>query len=155
MTTTDQLDLFAMWEGVTADEITIPEKPAATPGAFEFDLAIRKGLNRAIKASPFSRGQIAEQLTSLTGKDITENMLNTYTGKGRPNQLPANLLPALTMVLGPGLMDEIAQAAGCKLVEGNDLKLARLGQLYLVTVMADRETKRLISETPLFKGAAQ
>jgi len=148
----NQLDMLTILEEGIGNDIVVPNVIEKQPGTFDFDQRIRSSLNNVIKNSVFSRAQIADQLTSLVGRDVSESTLNTYTGKGRPNRLPADLLPALTMVLGPEFLAEIASWAGCQIAERHEMTMARIGQLFLITNAAKKEQEQLIKETPLFSG---
>lgn len=135
-----------------ADLIEVPEEPKCETGAFEFDQRMRRALNNAIKASPLSRDQVADLVSDYCGREVTKSTLDTFTGSGRPNRLPADLLPALTVVLGPDLLNEIALAAGCRVMVREEVQLARLGQTYLLSLQLREEMSRLVEGTPLFKA---
>ncbi len=149
-----QLDMLAGLDAEIGKDIVVPVVPEKSPGTFDFDQRIRAALNEAIKNSVYSRAQIAEQVSILVGRNVSESTLNTFTGAGRPNRLPADLLPALTMILGPSLLSMIASGAGCQIAERGEMQMARLGQLFLITNAAKKEQTRIIDETPLFRKQA-
>lgn len=151
-----QLNLFPV-PAIATNVATIEPAPlpASSDGGFECDNLVRQALNRAIKANPMGRDQIAERLSVLVGRKITKAMLDTFTGAGRPNRLPAELLPALTAVLGPVLLDEIARVAGCRVLESEEVQFARLGQAYILFSQMQHEVSENIDMAPLFSGVVE
>jgi len=148
-----QIDLLAIFDD-SSELVVVPSEPNTDVGALSFEQKMRRILGSAITKSPLNREQIADLLTDYVGRPITKSMLDSFTGAGRPNRLPADLLPALTAVLGPKILLEIAAVSGCRLMERYDAQLARLGQLYLVGIQLDIEQQAALADTPLFKGAA-
>ena len=145
----DQISLF----GTAEELIEVPAQPEAQPGIFNFDRSIRRSLNKAINASPYNRHQLAEMLSELCGRYISKPMLDTYTGASRPNKLPADLLPALTFLLGPDLLTEIGAAAGCAVLEERQASFARIGQLQFMVLQARAEQEKTIAALPLLQAA--
>ncbi|WP_142849789.1 hypothetical protein [Telmatospirillum sp. J64-1] len=145
------LDLLGSQE----DLIEVPVPPDLEPGALDYDQRLRALLNKAIKACPFDREQIAALVSSLVGREITKAQIDSWTGATRANRFPAELIPAMCQALGNTiLLSGLAEASGCRLIEGRELQFARLGQLFLVLRQADAEAQRLVAELPLFGGAA-
>ncbi|WP_142850827.1 hypothetical protein [Telmatospirillum sp. J64-1] len=135
------------------DLIEVPEMPAPAPGALDYDKRMRDLLNRAIKASPFDREQIAAMVTTLVGREVTKPMIDSWTGATRLNRFPAELVPAFCQALGNTvLLAGLVEACGCRLVEGQELQFARLGQLWLFIQQASAEQQRLVEALPLFGG---
>ena len=148
----DQADFFAILEQAGAI-VDVPEKPSEKTGSLDFDQRIRAGLNELIDRSPFDREQIAEMLSHRTGRRITKIMLDTYTGQSRPNKLPADLLPALTAILGPDLLVKIGEASGCAVLEHQQAKFARLGQLHFIITQARAQASEIVANLPIFAGS--
>ncbi|WP_142848375.1 hypothetical protein [Telmatospirillum sp. J64-1] len=148
-----QMAFLDLLGGQKEDLIEVPEMPVPAPGALDFDQRMRDLLNKAIKASPFDREQIAALVSGLVGRDITKAQIDSWTGATRPNRFPAELIPAMCQALGNTvLLSGLAEACGCRLIEGRELQFARLGQLFLVLRQADAEAQRLVAELPLFGG---
>ncbi len=147
-----QSDFLAMLDG--ADLIEVPQAPSEEKGAMDYDRAVRDCLNRVIDAAPFDREQIAAMLTLRVGRRITKAMLDTYTGASRPNKLPADLLPALSAILGPELLIMIGAAAGCAVLEQRQATFARLGQLQFIIAQAREQQLVVMESLPLMRGMA-
>ncbi|WP_142850742.1 hypothetical protein [Telmatospirillum sp. J64-1] len=145
------LDLLGQKE----DLIEVPVQPEPEPGALDYDQRLRALLNKAIRACPFDRDQIASLVSGLVGREVTKAQIDSWTGATRPNRFPAELVPAFCQALGNTiLLAGLAEASGCRLIEGRELQFARLGQLWLFIQKAENEQKRLVAELPLFGGAA-
>ena len=112
--------------------VEVPEQPRTDDGELNCDQLVRRLVNEAIDATDISREQLCERLTRLVGRTISVATLNSFTGASRPNRMPADLLPALTIILGPHIMDGIAAAAGYRLLNREDAALARCTQLQLL-----------------------
>ena len=146
----DQLDLLDGLSGDNIDLVEVPAAPSGAPGSCSFDQIIRDELNHMFRTAPFDRDQIAQMLSDLVGRRVTKNNLDTYTGQARPNRLPADLLPALTCLLGPSLLTRIGVAAGCAVMERQDAAFARYGQLHFITVQAKKQEEEMLKSLPLF-----
>lgn len=148
-----QLDLLGLFEN-QVDLIEVPEPTPKTPGALDIDQKLRRAVSDAIDKSAFSRDQIADMVSELAGRKVTKATLDTFTGASRPNRMPADLLPALTSVLGPTVLNFISNESGCRLIERQEAAFARIGQLYLVTLQAQREQEETLKKLPLFLGSS-
>ena len=146
-----QLDLLNMNE--PEELVEVPQEPDSNPGALNMEQRTRRALNDAITASLYTREHIAEMLSPMVGREITKSMLDSFTGASRPNRLPADLLPALTVVLGTNFIGSIMAPAGCRVMEREEVAFARLGQIVLIRHNLLKQENELIAELPLFKGA--
>jgi len=133
--------------------VEVPQAPSQAAGALDYEQIVRQTLNEEIRNCPLDRGQIAEMLSSMVGRSITKTVLDTYTGASRPNRLPVDLLPALTAVLGPSFIKRIAEASGCHLMERNEVAMARIGEVFLIKIQAEKEIEKSIAASPLFARA--
>ncbi|WP_142849228.1 hypothetical protein [Telmatospirillum sp. J64-1] len=150
-----QMAFLDLLGGQKEDLIEVPEMPMPAPGAMDYDQRLRDLLNKAIKACPFDREQIAAMVSTLVGREVTKPMIDSWTGATRPNRFPAEMIPAFCEALGNTiLLAGLAEASGCRLIEGRELQFARLGQLWLFIEQASAEQQRLVAELPLFGGAA-
>ncbi|WP_421780759.1 hypothetical protein [Kiloniella litopenaei] len=145
-----QLDLLSMNE--PEELVEVPKEPDNNPGALNMEQKTRRALNDAISASPYNRDQIAEMLTSMVDRKITKSMLDSFSGASRPNRLPADLVPALTVVLGTDFLTKLMTPAGCRVMERAEVAFARLGQIVLIKHNLHQQEKELINELPLFQG---
>jgi hypothetical protein len=69
-----------------------PKTGQARPSNFEANREVRNLLANAIKSSRRKRAEIAEQMSALLGRSVTESMLNDFTrgcDKGRDVRFPA------------------------------------------------------------------
>lgn len=64
--------------------------------SFNIDLLFRKALRDAIKLSRLSREQIAMRMSELLGKEVTKDMIDSWTAESREgmNNMWAANLPA-------------------------------------------------------------
>lgn len=128
------------------------EAPAPVEG--DPDQLIRDLINKAIKVSNLDRDQIAEGMTARVGREITKAMLDCWTGASRPHRFPLSLAPAFCWAAGNTiLLAGVLEMAGCRLVEGEELQLARLGQLWLFIERARTQQAEIIGALPLFREA--
>lgn len=126
------------------------------PASLRMDQRLRELLNRAIAESGMDRVTIAAELSPLAGRTITKAQIDSWTGASRPNRFPADLIPALCAVLGNAiLLQGLAEAVGCTLVEGYTMQLARLGQLLTIVRAAEAEQARIIADLPLYRRVAR
>jgi len=78
-------------------DLSRPE-PAATQGSFQIIEKLKNALRDAIKGSPFSRHQIAGEMSHLLGETITKEQIDSWTREsdeinGRPGRhIPAEYL---------------------------------------------------------------
>lgn len=146
-----QTDFLALLGDPAAELLQVPPAPAEEPGALQYDQRMRQLLNEAIKRCVLDRDEIAERVTRLVGRSITKAQIDAWTGASRPHRFPGDLIPAMCVVLGNVvLLEGLAEAAGCKLIERNELQLARLGQLWLFMQQAQDE---MVAKAPTLRQA--
>jgi len=81
-------------------------KRGTQEGEFRIINELRESLRQAIKQSPYSRHQIAGEMSHLLGETITKEMIDSWTRRsdevnGRPGRhVPAEYLPAFCKVTG-------------------------------------------------------
>ncbi|MBW1778800.1 MAG: hypothetical protein JRJ54_14625 [Deltaproteobacteria bacterium] len=62
---------------------------------------LRQSLNAAIKSSPLTRGQIADEMTKIVGIPVTKTILYSWTAKSKTGwRIPAEYLPAFCQITG-------------------------------------------------------
>lgn len=135
----------------SASLIETPEPAPAGRG----DAWLRDRLVQAIRASGLDRETVAELLSERLGRPVTKAVIDAWCGASRPHQLPAAVIPDLCQVLGNTiLLGGVAEASGCRLIEGQELQLARLGQITLFLRLGHAEQERIIAALPLFRERA-
>ena len=97
----------------------------------DLSLDLRCSLVRAIKDCPLSRYDIACQVSKLTLRDLTKDMLDKYCAESADgHRLPAELVPALCLVTGSyELLRTLAAALNCYVAgpdESKELEMTRL-----------------------------
>ena len=91
--------------------------------SFNIDLLFRETLTEAIKASPYSRIQIAIRMSEILGKEISKNMIDSWTAESREgvNNIPAVNLPAFCHVVGSiEPLRILADTNDCFVIQGSD-----------------------------------
>lgn len=149
----DQLSLFA--QEIGSELVKVPEPPRTEPGAMDCRHHLRKWLTDQIKASGFSRDAIAQMLSGYTGVEVTKHTIDMWTKDSHPSDMPAHFLAALTVILGVGVLDHIAQNSGCRVASTEQLTLARLGQMIVLQDAVHSEQRRLIADLPLMKAGGR
>ena len=91
--------------------------------SFNIDLIFRETLTEAIKGCPLSRIQIAMHISELIGREITKNMLDSWTAESREgvNNMPAVIVPAFGHVVGSvEPLRILADPNDCYVIQGSD-----------------------------------
>ncbi|HEY3918833.1 MAG TPA: hypothetical protein VGL83_13625 [Stellaceae bacterium] len=88
-------------------------------------------MSAAIRQSGLDRYGIAAGMSALLGEDVSKIMLDAYTAESREDQnIPAHRLLAFVVVTDAfAAFDELLQQIGCRLLVGEDVKLAALAKL--------------------------
>lgn len=136
--------------------IRVPDEPSEAPASHDLDQRVRRWLNEAIAQTDLTRDQIADAMTSLSGRTVTSTMINSWTGSSRPNQMPLHLITAFCVAVGNShVMTKVSEHMGMRLCDTVEAQLAKLGQWSLVIGMA-QEQQRLIAQSlpplPLMRG---
>lgn len=71
------------------------EGAAIQPGRLCISARLGAIVRTAIKDAPKSRETIADEMSFLTGAEITVHMINSWVSESHPHRLPAEFLPAL------------------------------------------------------------
>jgi len=70
-------------------------------GSLDIDSEFRAAVSRDIKKCPSSRYQIAARMSELTGQEITESMLNSWTAESKDrHRFPCQFFPAFIIATG-------------------------------------------------------
>jgi len=111
------------------------------PGSFNDAFIIRGILVDAIKRSGKSRIQLAEEMSLLTGREITERMLNGFTAESKEDyRWPAELDRAFCHATGDDrLLTCRVEQAGLQVINGEEADVLKLGRQYLIRKSADEQ----------------
>lgn len=132
-----QLSLFDVIKRDQEDRI------AKRPGRMSVSSRLLASIKAAIKAAPKSREQIADDMTELSGSEITVSMLNNWTAESHPHKLPAELIGVFceaTSHFEPLLI--LNESAGIFTVEPPDVIRARLQKLEERKKELDKEKQK-------------
>lgn len=127
------------------------------PAQLEFDRArildenltdaqkIRAALCESIRTSGKSRAQIAEEMTALAGRKVSERMLNGYTAESQEDYLfPADLTRSFCAATeNYALLDCLADMQGLVVIHPDEAELLELGRAFLQREQADEEMAKL------------
>jgi hypothetical protein len=118
-----------------------PETNVPHPGTFNDGALVRTILTEAMKNCGLSRIQIAEEMSRLTGKSVTERQLNNYTADSRGEyKFPSELERAFCSATGDSrLLTSKVELAGFHVITDSDRNLMELGRKYLTRRRADAE----------------
>lgn len=118
-----QGDLLAGYE-MTAQS----EEPA--PGSLDMAAELCATLAAAIKAAPYSRAEVAARMSDLTGKPISEDMLNKWTSKaGEGWRFPMEFAAAFEVATGTqDLMLLLARKRGVVVMTRKDSRDLEIGR---------------------------
>lgn len=106
------------------------EKAASIPGRLNIAIRLAIAARVAIKNAPKSRETIADEMTGLTGDQVTVSMINNWTAESHPHRMPGELIPAFCVATGDHAMIEIqAEAAGVFTLPGPDALRAEIQKL--------------------------
>ena len=94
---------------------------------------IRTALVDAIRRSGLSREAIADQMSALTGTEISVRRINAFTAESREDyRFPLELARAFCMVTRDfTLLYRIAELSGLRLITNTDFELCCLGREFL------------------------
>jgi hypothetical protein len=113
---------------------------AELTGSMNDGALIRGVLVEAIRHSSKSRPQIADEMTRLVGREITERALNAYTAESKEDhRWPAELTRAFCSATGDDrLLRVLSEAAGLRVINDAESHLLELGRNYLGRARAER-----------------
>jgi hypothetical protein len=104
--------------------------PGALPGSLNDSAVVRGVLIQSIRKSGKSRAQIAEDISFLSGRDVTEISLNKFTAESRTDyRWPAELDRAFCRATGDDtLLRCRAELAGYRMIDATESDLLDLGK---------------------------
>lgn len=109
----------------------IPQPVAPTDGSLDYESELCRTLSRALKETPLSRAGVAARMSDLTGRAITESMLNSWTAESRElHRFPFAFAAAFEEACETTCLQElVARKRGSVVLVGEDALLAELGRL--------------------------
>lgn len=130
----DQLSLFAAVRNEKQARF------AAAPGWLCVSIKLQGAVKTALKQAPKSRETIADEMSAMTGQEITIHMLNSWCSEAHPHRLPAELIPALCEATGcTEPLQVLCDASSLYVLPGPDALRSEIQKL-------DEEAKRLQKE---------
>ena len=92
--------------------------------------AVKDGLNRSLKECGLSREVVAEELTRLTGHDVTVHQINNWAAPSKEDRpTPLHFLAAITGITGSAALAEAAlDGTGCKLLTPDEVVYYEIGR---------------------------
>ena len=95
---------------------------------------VRQILIESMRLSNKSRAQIADEMTYLCGRAVTERMLNAFTAESREDhRFPSELERAFCKATGTDRLLKVrAELAGYKVVGQDEQDLIELGRQYFI-----------------------
>ena len=110
------------------------------PGSGDDDATIRATLTDSIKRCPKKREVIADEMSYLLGRQISEAMLNAYTADSKENhRWPAAWTRTFCQVTGDWrLMQCVAERAGLRLIDARQAKLLELAEHLIEKEVSER-----------------
>lgn len=137
-------------QGDMLADYEVAQQPAQPgPGSLDMAAELCAALAGAIKAAPYSRAEIAARMSDLTGKTISEDMLNKWTSKaGESWRFPMEFAVAFEFATGShDLMLLLARKRNVVIMTPKESRDAEIGRAqrelaekrrYLRALMEDR-----------------
>lgn len=136
---TRQLSLL---DAIAAAE-ALRHRPAAPSELGDLEEKVRRSLAEGIHRSPLSRWQLAGEVSSLLGREISKHMVDKYTSAEAPHHCPPDVLAAICRVLGwrePLCL--LSEAAGLFCLPGPEALRAEIRRLEEAERKARSEKKK-------------
>lgn len=126
------------------------DNPGPLPGSMNDASEIKAALASALHQCGKSRETVADEMSSLTGMNVTARRLNAFTAESREDHhFPLELLRAFCFSTGDStLLRRIAELSGYRLVNESEYDLLKLGREYL-------KQKRAIDQVALLEKRLQ
>ena len=119
------------------------ERSESAPGALCISVRLLVAVKAAIKLAPKSRETIADEMSYLTGAEISVHMINSWVAESHPHRLPAEYLPALCRACGSTEpMRVLADAAGLYALQAPDALRAEIQQFDEAEAQARAEKRK-------------
>lgn len=139
------LNMRRVHDPLTLDLFEVPVARKPLPGALDVGLAVRHLISDLLKASPYTRFEIAARMSELLGHEITKHQLDSWTAESRESwRFPLEYLPALEVAVETHRVTTwLADLRGCKVLVGKEALDAEIGKLERLKEDAARKIKQL------------
>lgn len=93
--------------------------------------AVKEALRSALDACGLSRDTVADELSRLTGADVSIHTINNWASTAKADRhIPTNMLTAITIVTGdPGVARAALEPAGLAVLSADQVPLYELGRI--------------------------
>lgn len=130
----------------------VPAAMRPESGGLDIAVAVRDTLTLMLADAArhgHDRYDVATQISRLSGRDMTKNMLDRYTSEGGDWRFPLEALPALTQATGDHrLLDLVAEKCGCRLARGDEAVLLEIAALEMHERATQARLKAVRSSVP-------
>lgn len=118
---------------------------ASQSGAADMAASIKRALAEDLRSSRWSRAEVAEKLSRLAGRPITEHHIDAFAADSKAGyRFPAELVGAWVQVLGSRrLLDLICGELGYHAADDTERGLAELGRAQIQREKLDRQLEKL------------
>jgi hypothetical protein len=122
-----------------------PSRPSHEGALVGLKTQIAHLMSSSIRQCGLDRYKIAAGMSALLGEDVSKLMLDAYTAESRDDQnIPAHRLFAFIVVTESfDAFDHVLKQIGCRLLVGEDVRLAALAKLEANKKSLERRIKSL------------
>ena len=114
----------------------VPPQPESGARSHDIAAELRECLADVLalaRAQGKDRFAVAAEVSRLTGRDLTKNMLDRYCAVDEDKRFPLEALPALVIATGDfRLLELVAAACGCKVLRGEEAWITEVGAAMLL-----------------------
>lgn len=130
--------------GFTFEAPLMPSGASALAG---LERRVAASVARALKEDARSREEIAGAVSSMLGEPVTKMMLDAYASEARDNHnvSAGRFMAVIAVTHRYDLFDALVREIGAALLVGEELHLARAGDLRSQIARAQRELKAIES----------
>jgi hypothetical protein len=121
-------------------------RPSLLPGSLAgLKTQIAHLMSAAVRDCGMDRYEIAAKMGALLGEDVPKAMLDAYTAESREDQnAPAHRLFAFILATDSFVaLDQLMRRLGCRLLVGDEAKLATIAKLELQRAHLDQRLREL------------
>lgn len=132
-------------DSIVNDMFFIPQPEQSEPGSADFAFSLSNLVSKILKECDFDRYEISAQMSRLTGKDISKNMIDAWSSPGRvDHNLPFYLVPVFEEVCSThALTNWLANKRGGRVAYGKETLNAEIGKLERIREETNRKIRSL------------
>ena len=141
-------------DSVIDDMFLIPQPERPEPGSSDYAFEVSIKVSKMLKSCTLDRYEIAAQMSRLTGKDISKNMIDAWASPARTDHnIPHYLVAVLEEVITcHELTDWLVHKRGGRVAYGRDTLTAKLGKATLKKQKLREEEQVLDAEIKQIKN---